>query len=83
MTFARFGPISFLPRDTTSESYRKTSLRLLIGSPGLGEGTFAGYNCTALRCDGGYRQVTADVTFPSNVAGVDPVTLRDHLKVRN
>ena len=35
LTIARYGPASFLPRKTEGHSVRLTSLRLLIGSPGV------------------------------------------------
>ena len=82
MTFARYGPVSLLPRQVEGHSFRKTWLRLFVGSPGLGAGTFTGYNCRALRCEGGYRDIVADIEFPSREPRSQPLKLRQYLKVR-
>ena len=43
MMFARLGSTPFLTRDPDGKSFR--TIRVLIGTPGLGDGTFARYRC--------------------------------------
>jgi hypothetical protein len=64
LTFARYSDKVTLPRDIEGKSFRVTSLRVLLGSRGLGEGTFAGYHCSLFdHCD--TPGVTARIEYPS------------------
>jgi len=49
MTLGQFGPTQTLSRRTEGRSYRTTSLKLMVGTPGLGEGTFAAFHCKCRR----------------------------------
>jgi hypothetical protein len=83
MTFARYGPLSFLPRETDGVSYRKTYLRLRAGSPGVGENSFVGYDFCALRYKcGEYPSIAAEVSFPSLDPGDMPIRLTQALEVK-
>jgi hypothetical protein len=42
MSFERYGPIVAIPRGKHND--RRLSLRLMLGTPGLGKGTFASYD---------------------------------------
>ncbi|HIF34030.1 MAG TPA: hypothetical protein EYQ75_20750 [Planctomycetaceae bacterium] len=69
MTFGQYGPRQSLPRDIEGKSYRKTSLKLMIGTPGIGEGSFASYHCRCRRD----KNMTAKVEYPSRSGG-GPIT---------
>jgi hypothetical protein len=45
----------------TSTSVRKAGFRVMLGTPGLGKGTFAAYHCKMARQFG---DITAQITFP-------------------
>jgi hypothetical protein len=49
MTLGRYGDRETLPREIGGLSYRRTSLKLMVGTPGLGKGTFAAYHCKCRR----------------------------------
>ena len=74
-------PFSYLPRQTEGHSLRKTWLRLRI-HPGLGEGTFAGYHCKAIRCESGYRKLTADIEFANRKVDGPTIKVRQNLGVK-
>jgi hypothetical protein len=69
MTLGQYGPRQTLPRNTVGQSYRKTSLKLMVGTPGLGEGTFASYHCRCRR----KKHLTAKIEYPNSSRG-DPIT---------
>ena len=71
-TLARHGLIAFLPR--TGSSYKR-SLRLMIGTRGLGAGTFAAYDSKTL-LDG--QEVTVDLEYPNSISTAKPITRRHH-----
>ena len=81
-TFGVYGPASFLPRHLEGHSKRHAWLRLYLGSPGLGAGTFAGYHCKAIRCASGFRKIEANVEFASRVHGADPIKIQRWLDVK-
>jgi len=45
LTLAQYGQQQTLPRRTAGKGYRETSLKLMVGTPGLGPGTFAARHC--------------------------------------
>lgn len=45
LTLHQYGSLQTLPRYPDGMSYRKTSLKLMVGTPGLGKGTFAAIHC--------------------------------------
>lgn len=49
LTLHQYGSLQTLPRYPDGMSYRKTSLKLMVGTPGLGEGTFAAIHCKCRR----------------------------------
>lgn len=61
MTLARYGPMLTVPRQPTGLR-RSTSLRVMVGTPGLGQGTFASYEDICARQFG---PLTAEITYPS------------------
>ena len=81
MTLARNGGIEFYPRGGENIDDPKSRLRVMIGSPGLGEGTFAAYHMQVLRVGDGYRKVTAEIEFPNSDANAGPFTLREQFQV--
>lgn len=81
MTLARHGGIEFYPRGGENIDDPESRLRVMIGSPGLGEGTFAAYHMQVLRVGDGYRKVTAEIEFPNSDANAGPFTLREQFQV--
>ncbi|MBC8289452.1 MAG: hypothetical protein H8E37_03955 [Planctomycetes bacterium] len=49
LTLHQYGSLQTLPRETAGKSYRTTSLKLMVGTPGLGKGTFAAIHCKCRR----------------------------------
>ncbi|MDA0284877.1 MAG: hypothetical protein O3B13_05685 [Planctomycetota bacterium] len=49
MTLGQYGEPQTLPREIDQLSYRLTSLKLMIGTPGLGAGTFVADHCRCRR----------------------------------
>jgi hypothetical protein len=62
MTLGQYGPRQTLPRNVDGTSYRTTSLKLMVGTPGLGEGTFASYHCRCRR----EKTLTAQIIYRSS-----------------
>lgn len=60
MTLARYGPITTLPRLHNEYPSRLYKLRLMLGTPGLGTGTFASYNDS---CSQNLGPVQADIEY--------------------
>jgi len=80
VTFARHEPTLFLTRRTTGIGDR--TIRVWIGTPGLGEGTFARHSTLTFLGGDDHRMVTADFEFPGNDVRGDPITRRDQLRFR-
>jgi hypothetical protein len=59
MTLGQYGPRQTLPRISSGTSYRNTSMKLMVGTPGLGEGTFASYHCRCRR----EKNLTAKIVY--------------------
>lgn len=59
MSLARYGPPVTIPRDG-GQTRRRYSLRLLVGTPGLGKGTFASYDEV---CACNFGAIEADFVF--------------------
>ena len=76
LTLGRYAEMVTLP-NPTSQSVRKQSLRLMVGSKGLGKGTFAACHCNRRRNKGGLR---ADFTFPAKTEDGEPIRQRASLK---
>lgn len=82
LTFERYAEKVTLPRNVEGKSYRATSLRVLLGSPGLGEGTFAGHQCTLLRkCNA--SGVRAQVEYPHADPNQPPHVVEQFLEARS
>lgn len=62
MTLGQYGKQQTIPRDTDKHSYRVTSLQLMIGTPGIGEGTFAAYHCKCRR----NKTLRGSAVFPTS-----------------
>jgi hypothetical protein len=60
MALAQYGPPVNMPRSGIKP--RSTSLRLLVGTPGLGKGTFASYDEI---CASDFGPVDAEITYTS------------------
>jgi hypothetical protein len=63
MSFARYGPAVNIPR-TVDHRRRANSLRLMVGTPGLGKGTFASYDEL---CTENFGNIHAEITYTSAV----------------
>ena len=71
-TLGQYGELQTIPRDTDNHSYRVTSLKLMVGTPGIGKGTFAAYHCKCRR----EKTLSGTAEFPSTekrplIAGLD------------
>jgi hypothetical protein len=62
MALERYGPVYTLPRMTGNEDHRRFKLRLMVGTPGLGHGTFASYDEI---CTEKLGPIQADIEYPS------------------
>lgn len=61
MTLGQYGQLQTLPRYSEGKSYRVTSLKLMVGTPGLGEGTFAAFHCKCRR----NKTLKGSIEFPT------------------
>jgi len=67
MTLERYGPVYNLPRMTVNGSNsRRYKLRLLLGTPGLGTGTFASYDEV---CSENLGPLQADIEYAADPQG--------------
>jgi hypothetical protein len=66
MTLARYGPIHTIPRMKAPSRSRAYKLRLMVGTPGVGKGTFASYDEL---CAEELGPLQADLEFPTGKAG--------------
>jgi hypothetical protein len=64
MTLGRYGPIYTVPRMGANDNpdNRRFKLRLLLGTPGVGKGTFASYNEA---CSENLGNIQADIVYAS------------------
>lgn len=60
MMLSQYRSMQTLPRVTDGRSYRKTSLKLVIGTPGLGPGTFTADHCRCRRT----KTLQASIEYP-------------------
>jgi hypothetical protein len=58
VSFDRYGPTVSIPRTKTNN--RRLSLRLMLGTPGVGKGTFASYDEI---CSENLGPITADIVY--------------------
>ena len=65
LSLERYAEPVTLPPNPTSSSYRKTSLRLMVGSKGLGEGTFAALHCKSCKHKG---DLAATIQYPAQLS---------------
>lgn len=70
LTFGRYAERVTLRPNPTSTYYRKTSLRLMIGTAGLGPGTFAALHC---RCRKNRGDLVASFEYPTSSGGTQRV----------
>jgi hypothetical protein len=76
MTLERYGPIYTVPRGGNYSGNRRYSLRLMLGTPGLGHGTFASYDEI---CSENLGPVQADIEYAA-APGKAPVKQRIDLE---
>lgn len=78
MALERYGPVYTLPRMTTTENQdrRRFKLRLMVGTPGLGHGTFASYDEI---CTEKLGPIQADIEYPSADPCGKPIKQRAEL----
>lgn len=62
MSLERYGPVLTLPRMKEDSQSRRFKLRVMVGTPGLGKGTFASYDEV---CSENLGNLQADIQFPS------------------
>ena len=69
MSLERYGPLYKLPRMTSPSTSIRFSLRLMLGTPGRGKGTFASYDEI---CSEKLGPIQADIVYspPSNTSPV-------------
>ena len=72
MTLGQYGPRQTIPRNTEGISYRVTSLKLMLGTPGIGDGTFAAYHCNCRRKNGVDSTLVGKFVYQNSNAG-DPI----------
>ncbi len=85
ISVAPYSAETVIPRDTSGRSYRKTWLRLTVGSPGLGPCTVASYDFRrAIQCNRKVRnhQILADIEFPNQSPKAGPISSRQTLDVK-
>jgi hypothetical protein len=75
MTLERYGPIYTLPRGAGDYPQHRFCLRLMVGTPGLGKGTFASYDEI---CSENLGLIQADIEYKAKAPG-DPVKQRIEL----
>jgi hypothetical protein len=73
MTFERYGPTHRIPRGAGNSQSRKYALRVMLGTPGLGAGTFASYDEV---CSENLGPIQADIEYASVVADGPPIKQR-------
>lgn len=76
MTLERYGPVYTLPRMGATSQSRAYKLRLLLGTPGLGQGTFASYNDV---CSENLGPIQADIEYASPNPAGPPIKQRVEL----
>ena len=69
MTLGQYGPVQEIPRDHEGVSYRVSSLKLMIGTAGVGAGTFAAYHCNCRRKSNNDSMLVGEFSFPSAANG--------------
>lgn len=72
MTLGQYGPTQTIPRQAEGVSYRVTSLKLMLGTPGVGDGTFAAYHCNCRRKRGIDSTLVGEFAYQNSKAG-DPI----------
>jgi hypothetical protein len=77
MTLDRYGPVYTLPRMTDESQSRRYKLRLVLGTPGLGKGTFASYNEA---CSDNLGPIQADIEYPNRDPQGPPIKRRVELE---
>jgi hypothetical protein len=71
---ARYGPIYTVPRGATADTLsRRYALRIMLGTPGLGTGTFASYDEV---CADDLGPIQADIEYTPKTAGAPPLRQR-------
>jgi len=61
MSLQRYGPLYKMPRMTAPSRTIRYALRVMLGTPGLGKGTFASYDET---CSEQLGPIQADIVYP-------------------
>jgi hypothetical protein len=70
MTIERYGPNYTVPRGAGESISRRFKLRLLVGTPGLGLGTFASYDDI---CSEDLGPIQADIEYPNAKNPAEPI----------
>jgi hypothetical protein len=73
---AMYGPPKIIPRMTTPSGQRRFSLRLMVGTSGLGKGTFASYDEV---CTEDLGRLRADIVYLQEFPFGLPITQRIEL----
>ncbi len=77
MTLGQYAEILTVKSDVIETNVRKAGFRIMIGSQGVGTGTFAAYHCKCRRDKGPLR---AELKFPPSKAGGIPIEIAVSLK---
>jgi hypothetical protein len=74
LTLERYGPIYTVPRGAAEkDDSRRFKLRLMLGTPGLGQGTFASFDEV---CSENLGPIQADIEYPNAMGGDVPTKQR-------
>jgi hypothetical protein len=73
LSLERYAPIYTIPRGAGMSDSRRFKLRLLLGTPGLGKGTFASFDDI---CSENLGPIQADIEYPSPEPFGTPVKQR-------
>jgi hypothetical protein len=76
LSLERYGPVYTLPRMQGNSTARVYKLRLMVGTPGLGKGTFASYDDI---CSNDLGPIQADIEYAPSRAGQRPIQQRVEL----
>lgn len=76
MALERYGPVLTLPRMTANSESRRYKLQLMVGTPGLGKGTFASYDDI---CTENLGPIQADIEYPNLGPSGEPIRRRVEL----
>jgi hypothetical protein len=76
MTLGQYGPTQTIPRNIEGVSYRVTSLKLMLGTPGIGDGTFAAYHCNCRRKKGNDGTLVGNFSYATAAESAEQIERR-------